>query len=250
MSAETCPVVSLKISHSTCLQILKTRHLQTWKLDDKHVRWMWWNRILLECQKHMECSPRRLPVWVYQWFAETLCAQNLIVVMGCVASMLLFTTLSTWSFWLVFGTWRCHQAKKKKTEAHRRVKSADYCNLQTQRGQTLQARDGNHLLRKALWTDLAPEWKLGSALQPLLNRRLLTHTHTHTHTAHHNKHTRRTPCFHPAELQTGATGGGRDGKNHNTTQQVTQKHYSWDNPGQTVIVLYICVSCSSTEIPF
>lgn len=114
MSAETCPVVSLKISHSTCLQILKTRHLQTWKLDDKHVRWMWWNRILLECQKHMECSPRRLPVWVYQWFAETLCAQNLIVVMGCVASMLLFTTISTWSFWLVFGTWRCHQAKKKK----------------------------------------------------------------------------------------------------------------------------------------
>ena len=141
-------------------------------------------------------------------------------------------------------------SKKKKTEAHRRVKSADYCNLQTQRGQTLQARAGNHLLRKALWTDLAPEWKLGSALQPLLNRRLLTHTHTHTHTAHHNKHTRRTPCFHPAELQTGATGGGRDGKNHNTTQQVTQKHYSWDNPGQTVIVLYICVSCSSTEIPF
>lgn len=90
--------------------------------------------------------------------------------------MLLFTTLSTWSFRLAFGTRRCHQVKK--TEAHRRVKSADYCNLQTQRGQTLQARAGNHLLRKALWTNLAPEWKLGSALHPLLNRRLLTHTHT------------------------------------------------------------------------
>lgn len=125
------------------------------------------------------------------------------MVTGGVASMLLFTTLSTWSFRLAFGTRRCHQVKK--TEAHRRVKSADYCNLQTQRGQTLQARAGNHLLRKALWTNLAPEWKLGSALHPLLNRRLLTHTHT----AHHNKHTRRTPCFHPAELQTGATGGGR-----------------------------------------
>lgn len=101
----------------------------------------------------------------------------------------------------------------ERTEAHRRVKSADYCNLQTQRGQTLQARAGNHLLRKALWTNLVPEWKLGSALHPLLNRRLLTHTHT----AHHNKHMRRTPCFHPAQLQTGATGGGR-------TAAITTQH--------------------------
>lgn len=35
---------------------------------------------------------------------------------------------------------------------------------------------GNLLLRKAVWTDLMPQWKLGSALRPLLNRRLLTHS--------------------------------------------------------------------------
>lgn len=124
---------------------------------------------------------------------------------------------------------------EKKTEARRRVKSADYCNLQTQRGQTLQARAGNHLLRKALGTNLAPEWKLGSALHPLLNRRLLTHTHT----AHHNKHTRRTPCFHPAELQTGATGGGR-------AARITTQRSRWRRSVIAEITrdkLWLCFTC-------
>lgn len=40
--------------------------------------------------------------------------------------------------------------------------------------QALRASAGNHLVRKALWTD--PRWKLGSALHLLLNRRLLAHS--------------------------------------------------------------------------
>lgn len=52
---------------------------------------------------------------------------------------------------------------------------------------------------------------------------------------------RRTPCFHPADLQTGATDRGEASDYHNTTQQVTQMHYGTDNLGQNVIILYICV---------
>ena len=31
--------------------------------------------------------------------------------------------------------------------------------------------------------------------------------------------------------------------NHNTTQQVTQMHYSTNNPGQNVIILYVLLLC-------
>lgn len=64
-------------------------------------------------------------------------------------------------------------------------------------------------------------------------------TAAYTQSAHHNKHTRRTPCFHPAELRAGAT-ERESSDNHNTAQQVTQKHYSSDNLEQTVSVLYVC----------
>lgn len=93
--------------------------------------------------------------------------------------------------------------------------------------QTLRASAGNHLVRKALWIDPGPWWKLGSALHPLLNRRLLTHS------LHNNKYTRWTPCFHPAS-------------HHNTAWQLTRRHRSSDQRTNCVC----STSVSSLKMPF